>query len=74
VLKAGLTPPSTNEQRIRGSDTAVDWVLLVTGYSVEGATDLFQTRFGEKEFERRGVKGYAGGVYGMAYSLASREL
>jgi hypothetical protein len=74
VLKAALTPQSTNEQRIRGSDSAVDWVLLVTGYSAGSATDLFQTRFGEEEFSRRGAKGHAGGVYRMEYSLTSREL
>jgi len=33
LLEAAHTPPTTIEQRIRGSDAAVDWVLLVTGYS-----------------------------------------
>ena len=74
VLKAALTPQTTNEQRIRGSDSAMDWALLVTGYSVESVADLHQTRLCEERFQRRGASGYAGAVYQIAYSLTNLEL
>ena len=32
LFEAALTPEMTQEQRIRGKDGGVDWVLLVTGY------------------------------------------
>lgn len=32
LLRSGLTPEMTAEQRIRGVDAGVDWALLVTGY------------------------------------------
>jgi hypothetical protein len=74
VLKAALTPPTTSEQRLRGSDAGIDWVLLVTGYGVGSVTDLFQTRLCEERFARRGASGYAGGVYRIEYSLTNVEL
>jgi hypothetical protein len=74
VLKAALRPQMTSEQRIRGSDAAVDLALLVTGYSAESVTALFQTRLCEEQFERHGASRYAGGVYQLAYALTNREL
>lgn len=74
VFEAALAPQSTNEQRIRGNDSTVDWALLVTGYSVSSVTDLVQSRLCERRFEQRGATGYGAGVYGMEYTLANREL
>lgn len=74
MLKAALTTQMTSEQRIRGSDAAVDSALLVTGYSAESVTGLFRTRLCEEQFERHGASGYAGCVYRMAYALTNREL
>lgn len=74
LFEAALTPQSTNEQRIRGKDAAVDCALLVTGYSAEGVATLIQTEICERQFEQRGATEVSGGVYGMAYSLTEREL
>ncbi len=74
LFEAALTPQSTNEQRIRGKDAAVDCALLVTGYSAEGVATLIQTAFCEEHFEQRGATEVSGGVYGMAYLLTEREL
>ena len=74
ILKATLTPQTTNEQRIRGSDSAMDWALLVTGYSVGSVTDLYQSRLCAEQFQRRGASGYAGAVYQIEYSLTNLEL
>lgn len=74
MFEAALTPQVTSEQRIRGTDSAVDLALLVTGYSDASVTDLVQTRLGKEQFERHGASQYAGGVYRMEYSLTNLEL
>ena len=71
-FEAALTPQSTNEQRIRGNDSTIDWALLVTGYGVSSVTELVQSRLSEQQLEQRGAAGYGAGVYGVAYSLAHR--
>lgn len=73
-LESALTPQSTNEQRIRGRDSAVDFALLVTGYSAESVATLIRTNLREQELERRGTTGLSMGIYQMAYSLTEREL
>ena len=74
VFEAALTPQITSEQRIRGTDSAVDHALLVTGYSDTSVADLVQTRLCEERFEQHGAGEYVGGVYRMEYSLTSLEL
>ena len=74
LFEAALTPQITNEQRIRGTDAAIDCALLVTGYSTESVTRLFQNELREHHFEMRGALGVSGGIYRMAYSLAKGEL
>lgn len=74
LFEAALTPQSTTEQRIRGSDSTMGWALLVTGYSAASVADLLQSRLGEQQFLGRGATEYAGGVYDMEYSLARSEI
>jgi hypothetical protein len=74
LFDAALTPPTTNEQRIRGKDAAVDRALLVTGYSAESVAMLVQTELGEHQFASRGAPGVSDGIYRVAYSLAEAEL
>ena len=74
LFEAVVSPPATNEQRIRGSDAPVDWVLLVTGYSAASVTDLMKTRLGKDAFAQHGAAEYAGGIYRFAYSLTNREV
>lgn len=74
LFESALTPPSTIEQRIRGSDAAVHCALLVTGYSAESVAALMQAALCEAQFEQRGASAFAGGVYGMDYSLTPAEL
>ena len=72
LFEAAQTPPGTNEQRIRGQDAGVDCALLVTGYSAERVTELFQTALGSGQLEQRGATGISGGVYQLAYTLSGR--
>jgi hypothetical protein len=54
--------PQTTEQRIRGGDTAADWILLINGYSAE-AVASFAAR------ELTAVRGAVAGLYRLAYVL-----
>jgi hypothetical protein len=74
LFEGGLAAPTTNEQRIRGKDAAVDGALLVTGYSSEAVAALSRGGLAERKLEHHGATGVAGGVYRMAYSLAKQEL
>ena len=40
LLRSGLTPKMTAEQRLRGADAGMDWALLVTGYQQDVAAAL----------------------------------
>lgn len=73
LLEAALAPPVTNEQRIRGKDAAVNWVLLVTGYSAEKVALLAEKEFSEGVLEKNGATGRTAGIYRMEYSLTERE-
>ena len=74
LLEAAVAPPSTNEQRIRGRDAPVDWVVLATGYDADRVAALIETTLGTAQLERRGATGIVGGTYRMDYSLSAREL
>ena len=74
LFEAALAPQGTMEQSIRGTDSAVDEVLLVIGYDATSVTDLVQSRLGEEQFERHGAARSAGSVYRMEYSLTRGEL
>ncbi len=74
LFEATLTPQMTNEQRIRGADAGVDWVLLVTGYSQDALEGLAQADLGNAQLERHGATGVLGAMYRMEYSVIQREI
>jgi len=74
LLEAALTPQITTEQRIRGKDAPVDWVLFVTGYSPESVALVSESGLSDQELIRHGAAGLASGVYRMEYSLTDREI
>ena len=69
LLEAALKPPATNEQRIRGADATLDWVLVVTGYGTDKVASLFEHELGVSALERHGATAVAAAVYRMEYSL-----
>jgi len=73
LLEAAATPPSTNEQRIRGVDSAMDWAVLVTGYSVERLSELIVNALSDANFRRQGTADYVAGIYRMHHSLTRQE-
>lgn len=74
MLEAALAPQSTAEQRIRGNDSGVDWVVLVTGFSPAKMLSLARNELAKEQFERHGAVELASALYQMDYSLSDREL
>jgi hypothetical protein len=74
LLRSGLTPEMTSEQRIRGADAGVDWALLATGYELDALSDLEQGAFSRAELEKRGATGVASATYQAAYTLTDRDV
>ena len=74
LLEGSLTPPMTNEQRIRGIDSGVAWAILVTGYSQEALTRLSHAELGRAHLEQHGAGGAAEALYRLDYSLSHDEI
>ena len=74
LLEGALAPPMTNEQRIRGADTGVDWALLITGYSQDALASLMEADLGSAHLETHGAKGVFCAIYRMDYSIVQREV
>ena len=72
LLEAAATPPSTNEQRIRGVDARMAWAVLAIGYSASCVTDLLGNDLSEERFRQQGAEDYAAVVYRLDYSLTHR--
>jgi hypothetical protein len=69
-----LTPPITNEQRIRGADAGIDWALLVTGYSQDALENLMRVDLGNAQLEKHGATAVLAAMYRMEYSITQREV
>ncbi len=74
LLEAVLAPQMTREQEIRGRDAAVDWVLLVTGYSSERVMSLSDKELHAERIARYGaLHGQVAGIYRLEFSISDRE-
>ncbi len=74
LLRSGLTPEMTAEQRIRGADTGVDWALLVTGYEQAAVAELAQVGLSAAELERHGAVEVVGAGYEAVHALTAVEV
>jgi hypothetical protein len=74
LLEAALAPAMTNEQRMRGADAGVDWVLLITGYSEPDLTALLQTDLAAARLAPHGIRAVIDGPYRIDYSLSRTEI
>ena len=74
LFEGAVSPPMTNEQRIRGVDAGVDWALLVTGYSQEALANLGQIDLGNAQLAKHGATGMLSATYRMEYSINHREV
>ena len=73
LFEAALTPEMTQEQRIRGKDGGVDWVLLVTGYDEGAVGKISENVLSIVSLEERGGINLVSGLYRMGHSLSSQE-
>lgn len=62
LLQSQALPAQTEEQKIRGKDAAVDWVMLIGGYDADAV---------HAAAENANLPGALIGMYRVAFSLAS---
>ena len=66
LFESAVAPPMTREQRIRGADAGVDWVLVVTGYDAEAVSSL-------QHADLATLEGAGFGLYRTDYTLYEIE-
>ena len=74
LFETALTPEMTQEQRIRGKDGGLDWVLLLSGYDAKAVERLAEARLSFEELERAGDINVIRGIYQMVHSLSKQEV
>ena len=77
LLEGALSAPMTNEQRIRGGDAGVDWVIFVNGYSQDALEKLTQEMAGDlgtQSLIAHGATGIDNATYRIDYSLSHHEI
>ena len=74
LFEGALTPRMTTEQRIRGADAGVDWVLFVTGYSDDAVAGLAQADLSRAKIENHGGTAITDGLYRLQYLVTHREV
>jgi hypothetical protein len=74
LLEAALTPPATNEQRIRGADAGVDSALIVTGYDHDAVAETAHARLGALALEAQDATEVSRALYRFDYSLCRAEI
>jgi hypothetical protein len=72
LLEAALTPEMTTEQRMRGKDAGVDWVLMVTGYD-DGHVEAGAGALSPAELGRHGAINVSSGLYRLSHSVLAQE-
>lgn len=73
LFESGLAAQLTVEQEIRGKDSTVDKVVLVTGYRAESVEALARGALSARSLEAHSATGIDAGLYRMEHSLTSRE-
>ena len=74
LLEGAATPAMTNEQRIRGNDSGVDWAILITGYEEDVLARLDQSKDLDLPRLEREVTNLLDATYRIAHSLSRNEL
>jgi hypothetical protein len=74
LLEGVVTPAMTREQSLRGTDAGVDWVVAVSGYSIDALELLERQEFARSRLERLGAVDVEAAVYTMAYSMTDRDV
>ncbi len=73
LFESAVKPEPTGEQRLRGKDAGVDWVVLITGYSPAGVAALSEGALSAARLAQAGADEIVTGTYQLAYSLTDRD-
>lgn len=73
LFESGLAAEMTEEQRIRGKDGDVDWILLVTGYDLNAIESLSDTPLSAEALDSHGATGPISGTFQLVHALAAIE-
>ncbi len=73
LFESAAPPPMTREQRIRGVDAGVDWVLVATGYDAEAVSGLERADLDWGRLESRVATVPGFGLYRTDYTLFEVE-
>ena len=74
LLRSGLTPEMTAEQRIRGADTGVDWALLATGFDRAAVAVLANGDLSASALAQHGATEVVGASFEAAHSLTAADM
>jgi hypothetical protein len=75
VTDTPQTASPTTEQRIRGSDAAAEWIILISGYDHEVLQDLVSDRFSSPGLQLMGAKENSiMGRYKLAFTMAPSDV
>jgi hypothetical protein len=74
LFESAVTPPMTNEQRIRGVDAGVDWAIFVTGYNPNALAELAGGALGASRLAEYGATGIQDTSYRFDYALSHDEI
>ncbi|HZD21308.1 MAG TPA: hypothetical protein VE325_11610 [Burkholderiales bacterium] len=62
----------TTEQRLRGGDTAPEWIALVSGYSADAVANVVAQELSDANMQTNGARpGRLASVYRLAFALAA---
>ncbi len=73
LFESAVKPEPTGEQRLRGQDAGVDWVVFATGYDAARVAALSADALSESRLVKAGAEGIVTGSYQLAYSLTDRD-
>ena len=74
LCEAALTPEKTQEQRIRGKDGGVDWVLLVSGHDASAVAELCVRGLDTETLEKQGAINVVASIVRMGHALSAQEV
>ena len=74
LCEAALTPEMTQEQRIRGKDGGVDWVLLVSGHDASAVAELCVRGLDTETLEKQGAINVVASIVRMGHALSAQEV
>ena len=64
----------TQEQRIRGKDGGVDWVLLVSGHDASAVAELCVRGLDTETLEKQGAINVVASIVRMGHALSAQEV